>query len=76
MERKDAVGILKEMVVSEINGLSWGSLQATAFGDYTLQIGSGYNRDAIKEFIEKNNLTLHEDTNKQFLIVCKTHSPK
>ena len=71
MERKEAVAILKEMVGCDLGALSWVSLQESAFGDYALQIGRGYNREAVEEFTEKNNLALHEDANKRFLVICK-----
>ena len=74
MERKEAVAILKEMVFCGLGGLSWVSLQERALGDYMLQIGSGYNREAIEEFVEKNNLAFEEDADKRFLVISKRQS--
>ncbi|MCL5949131.1 MAG: hypothetical protein M1490_01475 [Candidatus Bathyarchaeota archaeon] len=74
MERKEAVAILKEMVGCDLGDLSWVSLQERALGDYLLQIGSGYDRQAIEDFIEKNNLAFEEDADKRYLVICKRQS--
>ena len=71
MERKEALALLKEMIVCDLSGLFWVSLQERKLGDYMLQIGSGYNREDMEEFIEKNNLAFEEDANKRYMVICK-----
>jgi hypothetical protein len=71
MERKEAVAILKEMVICDLVEYSWVSLQEKKLGDFKLQIGSGYNSEAVEDFVERNNLAFEEDVNKRFLVICK-----
>ncbi len=70
MERKEAVALLKAMVISDLVELSWVSLQERKLGDYLLQIGSGYNREAMEDFIKKNNLAFEEDADKRYMVIC------
>jgi hypothetical protein len=71
MERKEAVAILKEMVICDLVEFSWVALQEKKLGNFMLQIGSGYNREAVEAFVERNNLSFEEDANKRYLVICK-----
>ena len=74
MERKEALAILRKMINCDLVEFSWVSLQERKLGDYMLQIGSGYNRQAVDDFVEKNNLSFEEDANKRYLVIFKPQS--
>lgn len=74
MLRAQAIAVLKEIVTNGLIDTAWVSIEKRAPDSFELRIKTDCNRTLIEAFLQKHNLTLEENKQKDWLIIYQTRN--
>jgi hypothetical protein len=69
LDRKQAMAMLKELVVNNLVEPTYVHICQKTFGNYQIQIRSDYNREG--RIRKKHDLTIEEDKERKYLPIFK-----
>jgi hypothetical protein len=71
LDRPQAMAMLKELVAHNLVEPSYVNICLRKPDHYQLQLKSDFNTKEIKEFAEKNGLTIEEDKERKYMFIFK-----
>jgi len=71
LERKEAIALLKELIIRFLVSPSLVAINENNTGDFNLMVKGEYDNQALIEFIDKNKLLLEKNSEKGYLLISK-----
>ncbi len=76
MLREQAVAILKELIAADLIHPIWMAIGENTLNHYELRFKGEINQVSIEEFLQKRNLALEQNKEKDYFAIYKSQTRK